>query len=100
VAEAYNRYGLRAHRSGTYTAWFRAVARQYPNKKPAEILHDLANETPGEEGKWFAAAKDATLFTEAIALARSTPCPPQTLGRIQVTRYQVPIVQRSRPGSA
>jgi hypothetical protein len=81
VEEAYNRYGLRANRSGTYTAWFRAVARKYPDKTPAEILHDLASETPGEEGKWFAAAKDAKLFAEAIALARRTPCSPQTLTR-------------------
>jgi len=81
VEEAYNRYGLRANRSGTYTAWYRAVARKYPDRQPADILHDLANETPGEEGKWFAAAKDAKLFAEAIALARRTPCSPQTLTR-------------------
>ena len=81
VEEAYERYGLRANRSGTYTAWFRAVAKKYPDKTPAEILDDLVIETPGEEGKWFAAAKDAKLFAEAIALARRTPCSPQTLTR-------------------
>lgn len=81
VDEAYDRYGLRANRCNTYSAWFRAVARKYPDKTPAEILNDLTNETPGEKGKWFAAAKDAKLFTEAIALARSTPCSPQTLTR-------------------
>jgi len=81
LEEAYDRYGLRANRSGTYTAWFRAVAKKYPDKKPADLLNDLVNETPGEEGKWFAAAKDAKLFTEAIALARRTPCSPQTLTR-------------------
>ena len=79
--EAYDRYGLHANRSGTYTAWFRAVARKYPDKKPADILSDLSRITPGEEGKWFAAAKDAKLFEEAIALARSSPCSPQTLTR-------------------
>jgi len=81
VDEAYERYGLRANRAGTYTAWFRAVSKKYPHKKPAEVLEDLANETPGEEGKWFAAAKDAKLFDEAIALANRTPCSPQTLTR-------------------
>ena len=30
---------------------------------------------------WFAAAKDAKLFDEAIALANRTPCSPQTLTR-------------------
>ena len=33
------------------------------------------------EGKWFAAAKDAKLFDEAIALANATPCDPKTLTR-------------------
>jgi tetratricopeptide (TPR) repeat protein len=79
--EAYERYGLLANQAGTYTAWFRATAKKYPHKKPTQILHDLVGETPGEEGKWFAAAKDAKLFDEAIALANRTPCSPQTLTR-------------------
>ena len=81
VEEAYQRYGLSASRSGTYLAWFRAVAKKYPHKQPAEILQDLVTQTPGEEGKWFAAAKSAKLFDEAIELARRTPCSPQTLTR-------------------
>ena len=81
VDEAYERYGLLANQAGTYQAWFRAVAKKYRHKKPAEILEDLVAETPGEEGKWFAAAKDAGLFDEAIALANRTPCSPQTLTR-------------------
>jgi hypothetical protein len=79
--EAYRRYGLLANRTGTYAGWFRAVAKKYPHKKPAEILDDLVAATPGEEGKWFAAAKDAELFDEAIMLANRTPCSPQTLTR-------------------
>ena len=79
--EAYERYGLFANRAGTYLAWFRAVTRKYPHKKPAEVLEDLVAHTSGEEGKWFAAAKDAKLFEEAIALANRSPCSPQTLTR-------------------
>lgn len=79
--EAYRRYGLRANRAGTYLATFRAVTKRYPHKAPAVILADLAAMTPGEEGKWFAAAKDADLFDEAIALASRTPCDPRTLTR-------------------
>jgi hypothetical protein len=79
--EAYERYGLLANQAGTYAAWFRAVCKKYPHKKAAEVLEDLVTETPGEEGKWFAAAKDAKLFDEAIALAKRTPCSPQTLTR-------------------
>jgi hypothetical protein len=79
--EAYARYGLTANRAGTYLAWFRKVARKYPSKPAAEILADLVATTPGEEGKWFAAAKDAGLFNQALQLARRTPCDPKTLTR-------------------
>jgi hypothetical protein len=37
--------------------------------------------TPGQEGKWFAPAKDAGLYDEAIALAQRTPCHARTLTR-------------------
>jgi tetratricopeptide (TPR) repeat protein len=79
--EAYARYGLEANRANTYLAWFRAVARKYPHKDKTQILADLVASTPGEEGKWFAAAKSAGLYAEAIALANATPCAPQTLTR-------------------
>lgn len=79
--EAYTRYGLTANRRGTYVAWFRAVAKKYPNKTAAAVLTDLVATTPGEEGKWFAAAKDAGLYDEAIRLAQCTPCDPRTLTR-------------------
>ena len=45
------------------------------------MLSDLVQLTPGDEGKWFTAAKDAKLFDEAIALATQTPCDPKTLTR-------------------
>jgi hypothetical protein len=45
------------------------------------VLSDLVRLTPGDEGKWFAAAKDARLFDEAIALANQAPCDPRTLTR-------------------
>lgn len=81
VEEAYTRYGLRASRGITYLATFRAIARRYPHKPPATILADLASTTPGEEGKWFAAAKDAGLLDEALALASRSPVDPRTLTR-------------------
>jgi hypothetical protein len=81
VDEAYARYGLTANRGGTYLATFRAVARKYPHRSATDLLADLANSTPGDEGKWFAAAKDAGLFDEALALARHSPCDPKTLSR-------------------
>ncbi len=81
VDEAFERYGLLANRAGTYVAWFRAVVRKYPQRTPAQVLHDLVASTPGDEGKWFAAAKEAKMFAEAIELANRTPCSPQTLTR-------------------
>ncbi len=79
--EAYERYALVANKAGTYLAWFRAVAKKYSHKPKAEVLADLVEHTPGQEGKWFAAAKSAKLFDEAIELANRTPCSPQTLTR-------------------
>ncbi len=79
--EAYARYGVRANRAGTYLATFRAVAKKYPHKATGEILADLVKTTPGDEGKWFAAAKDAGLYEEALALASRSPCDPKTLAR-------------------
>jgi hypothetical protein len=81
VDEAYRRYGLEATQAGTYLATFRAVAKKYPHKPASEILADLVNTTPGDEGKWFAAAKDAGLYDDALALASRTPCDPKTLAR-------------------
>ena len=81
VDDAYARYGLTANRGGTYLTTFRAVAKKYPQKNASDILADLVKTTPGDEGKWFAAAKDAGLFREALALAERTPCDPKTLTR-------------------
>jgi tetratricopeptide (TPR) repeat protein len=79
--EAYRRYAIPANRAGTYLATFRAVAKKYPSKGATEILGDLVQSTPGDEGKWFAAAKEAGLYEEALALASRAPCDPKTLTR-------------------
>jgi len=81
VDDAYRRYGLEANQSGTYLATFRAVSRKYPHKAAGDVLADLVKTTPGDEGKWFAAAKDGGLYDEALALASRTPCDPKTLAR-------------------
>ncbi|MFA5890826.1 MAG: hypothetical protein WDA27_07735 [Actinomycetota bacterium] len=78
--EAYERYGLSVKR-GTYLATFRAVAKKYPHKQAADILADLVKTTPGDEGKWFASAKEVGLYDEALALASRAPCDPRTLTR-------------------
>ena len=81
IHEAYEQYGLRANRGSTYLATFRSVARKYQNRSAGQILADLVRTTPGDEGKWFAAAKEVGLYDEALALARRSPCDPKTLTR-------------------
>jgi hypothetical protein len=79
--QAFSRYAIEANQKSTYLATFRAIAKKYPHKEPADILKDLAASTSGEEGKWFAAAKSAGLYGQAIELANQSPCDPRTLIR-------------------
>lgn len=79
--EAYRRYAIEANQGTTNLATFRAITNKYPHKQPEEILRDLVASTPGAEGKWFAAAKDAGLFNAAIELATRSPTDPRTLMR-------------------
>ena len=79
--EAYARFGLEANRAGTNLASFRAIVKKYPHKPHAAVLADLVQSTPGHEGRWFASAKHAGLYDEALALARRSPCDSGTLTR-------------------
>ena len=79
--EAYARYAIEANPGTSYLATFRTLTRKYPHKSPNEILEDLVASTPGEEGKWFAAAKEASFLDVALRLATTTPCDPRTLTR-------------------
>lgn len=79
--EAYQRYGLNGAEGNSYLGRFRAVAKRYPDKDRTQILTDLIATTPGEEGKWFAAAKDLKSFDLAIELVNHSPCDPITLTR-------------------
>ena len=79
--EAYQRYALGAPVGNSFLNRFRAVAKCYPMKDPSQILADLIATTPGEEGKWFAAAKELKLYDLALELANQTPCDPKTLTR-------------------
>ena len=79
--EAYSRYALEANNKTTHLATFRALVRKYPDKGAKKILDDLIASTPGDEGRWFAAAKDAGLYDIALDVARSSPTDPRTLTR-------------------
>ncbi len=79
--EAYRRYGLSAGQGNSYLARYRAVAKRYPMMALADMLADLIKTTPGEEGKWFATAKELKQFDLALELANQSPCDPKTLTR-------------------
>jgi hypothetical protein len=81
IEDAYRRYGLYAHRAGSYLATFRAVAKAYPSVPRAQALSDLIGTTPGDEGKWFATAKELGMYDVALKLVRESPCDPKTLAR-------------------
>ena len=79
--EAYDRYVLDANRRSTYLATFKAISKKYPHLEGEAILQRLVSSTPGEEGKWFAAAKSVGLLGRAAELAGQSPCDPKTLTR-------------------
>lgn len=79
--EAYARYALEATYATTNVATFKAIVKKYPDKPKETILRDLVASQPGQEGKWFAAAKDAGYFELAIELANRSPSDPRTLIR-------------------
>lgn len=79
--EAYRRYGLSAAVGNSYIARFRSVAKRYPMKDKLQILSDHIAATPGEEGKWFATAKELGFYDLALELANRSPCDPKTLTR-------------------
>lgn len=79
--EAYARYAVESTYSTTNLATFKAIVKKYPGKPRETILRDLVASQPGQEGKWFAAAKDAGFFELAIELANRSPSDPRTLIR-------------------
>jgi hypothetical protein len=89
--EGYQRYAIQANQRMTYLATFQAIVRKYPHKEKRDVLRDLVESTPGQEGKWFASAKWAGLYDEAIRLANLSPCDPRTLIRAaQDTAVELP----------
>ena len=79
--EAYEKHALEADCATTYVATFRLIAGRYREIDPDRVLSDLIATTPGEEDKWFAAAKTTKRFEHAMPLAWKSPCDPRTLIR-------------------
>lgn len=81
IEEAYQNYAIDANRENSYIATYRVIAKKYQSIQPERILTDLIEASPGEEGKWFATAKELGLLELAVELARKGPCDPKTLTR-------------------
>lgn len=81
IEEALYSFALAANRRTTGLATYKAIQAKYPGRTPEEILTLLVDESPGHEGRWFAAAKSAGLLEEALAIAEEFPCDPITLTR-------------------
>lgn len=80
-AEAYTRYAIGANQANSKLATYRAITKKYPEIAPDQLLNDLIQAMPGDEGKWFATAKSLKRFELATALAWRSPCDPKTLTR-------------------
>lgn len=79
--EAYARYAVAATYATTNLATLKAIVKKYPHMPRETILRDLVASQPWNEGKWFAAAKDAGFYELAIELANRSPSDPRTLIR-------------------
>ena len=79
--EAYELYAIAANRQSSNLNTFRSIKKKYGSIAPTKILQDLVAASPGEEGKWFATAKELKQYEVAIELASKSPCDPRTLMR-------------------
>jgi len=80
-SEAYQRFGLDAHRSDSPAAWLRGLVRTYPERDPNAMLADLMQREPRTPDAWFLAAAAVGLYDTALGLSRQTPCSTKTLTR-------------------
>jgi len=68
IDEAYEQYGLRANRGGTYLSTFRSVTRKYPDRSAGQIIADLARRTPCDPKTLTRAARDFAEQQPAFAV--------------------------------
>jgi len=80
IEEAYNKYGLKFPSYGTNLNIYRSICKKYPTIDKRKILLDCI-EKKGDEGKWFASAKNAGFLDIAVQCAKSNSSDPNTLLR-------------------
>lgn len=79
VEEAYKRYSLGMRFQTTGLATFNALRKKYSGIPPQRILTDLINADPGNERRYFAAARKIGMIELAIAIAEKYDVEPKTL---------------------
>lgn len=76
---AFLAYGYEANPKSTFLASYRALRKKYPTIDAREMLMHCIAQTPGEEGKWFAAARHAGFLELAQDIATKYTTEPKTL---------------------
>jgi hypothetical protein len=79
IERAFHTYGVDANTMTTFLATYRALCKKYPTIEAREVLNHCVEHTPGEEGKWFAAARHAGFLDLALHLATEYKTEPKTL---------------------
>jgi tetratricopeptide (TPR) repeat protein len=76
---AFQTYGLDANMTTTFLATYRTLCKKYPAIDARDVLNHCIEQTPGEEGKWFASARSAGFLDVALRLAKEYRTEPKTL---------------------
>lgn len=76
---AFRTYGFEANQKSTFLATYRALRKKYPSIDALFILSHCIEQTPDEEGKWFAAARHEGFLDIAARLATEFRTEPLTL---------------------
>jgi len=80
IEEAYETYGLDIPSYRTYLNIYRGICKKYPSIDRRKILLDCIERT-GNNGKWFASAKEAGFLDIAIECAQGSGANPDVLLR-------------------
>lgn len=79
IEEAYRKYAFRLPFQTTGLATFTTIHKRYPKISPQRIINDLLANDPGNERRYFAAARKIGMIELAIEIAEKYDVEPKTL---------------------
>lgn len=79
IEEAYRRYAFKTSYHATGLAMLSAMCKKYPKISPQRVLNDLIDADPGNERRYFAAARKIGMIELAIEIAEKYDVEPKTL---------------------